>query len=252
VIPLDLRSVGLGSPLGDYFQQFWLPICATAELPPGAERPVRAQLLEERLVAFRDGQGRLGLIYGLCPHARGDLFYSTIEDDGIRCNYHGWKFDVHGTCLETPMHPDGSGVDTLAFSVAEHAGLIWGYLGEDEPPKLPDIVTTDGLRTERRTRPWLETVLSELLAGFPRRISVQVADETVRVASEAGVVATFTPPYLVTREDPPRSIFVLPASEKATTLLGGVSDGIAVEGDTAPIVREAVEDLMRSTVSRTA
>jgi nitrite reductase/ring-hydroxylating ferredoxin subunit len=245
VIPLDLRSVGLGSPLGDYFQQFWLPICATAELPPGAERPVRAQLLEERLVAFRDGQGRLGLIYGLCPHARGDLFYSTIEDDGIRCNYHGWKFDVHGTCLETPMHPDGSGVDTLAFAVAEHAGLIWGYLGRDEPPPLPGVPDAADGQAERRARPWLETIVSELVASAPSDVAVQLTDETIRVGQ-----ATFTPPYLIGRGVSSNPTFVLPASAKASSVLGGIGDTTG-ENDAAPAIRLAVEDLMRRILART-
>ena len=105
---------------------------------------------------FAMARGSSVSIYGLCPHARGHNVHQLIQDDGIRCNYHGWKFDVHGTCLETPMHPVGSGVDTLAFPVAEHAGLIWGYLGDDEPPTPPNMADSADMRSERRARPWLK------------------------------------------------------------------------------------------------
>jgi nitrite reductase/ring-hydroxylating ferredoxin subunit len=242
--PLDLPSLGPGSPLGDYFRRFWLPICPISDLPPGAERPVRAQLLDDRLVGFRDGQARLGLIYGLCTHARGDMFYSAIEEDGIRCNYHGWKFDVHGVCLETPMHPVGSGIDTLAFPVAEHAGLIWGYLGEDQPPALPDVASTAELQTERRVRPWLEAVVSELLASAPADVAVQFTDDSVRAGE-----AIFTPPYLITR-DSSGPTFVLPASEKATHLLGGTGGSADPGSEAGAAVRAAIEELLRQVIAR--
>ena len=247
--PLDLRSVGFDAPLGSYFRRFWLPICSAGDLPVGAERPVRAQLLDERLVGFRDGQGQIGLIYGLCPHARGDMFFSAIEDDGIRCNYHGWKFDVQGVCLETPMHPDGSGVDTLAFPVAEHAGLILGYLGDDVPPALPDIPCTDALSAERRTRPWLDTIVSELLAGTGPNVTAQSDDGSLRLTSGGVNSATFTPPFLITREACSQVTIVLPSSDKATALLGGKSDGTEAESEAAFAVRQALDELLRQVLA---
>jgi len=241
--------VGFDSLLGGYFRRFWLPICSADDLPVGAERPVRAQLLDERLVAFRDGQGQIGLIYGLCPHARGDMFFSAIEEDGIRCNYHGWKFDVHGVCLETPMHPDGSGVDTLAFPVAEHAGLIWGYLGDDDPSTLPDVPSTDGLSAERRTRPWLETIVSELLAGVGPNLTAEINDGSLQLNSCGVNSATFTPPFLITREACSQVTIVLPSSDTATTLLGGKSDGAEAHSEAASAVRQALDELLRQVLA---
>jgi nitrite reductase/ring-hydroxylating ferredoxin subunit len=241
--------VGFDSPLGSYFRRFWLPICSADDLPVGAERPVRAQLLDERLVGFRDGQGHIGLIYGLCPHARGDMFFSAIEEDGIRCNYHGWKFDVHGVCLETPMHPDGSGIDTLAFPVAEHAGLIWGYLGDDDPPALPDIPIAAALNAERRARPWLETIVGELLAGTAPNATAQVSDGSLRLASDGVNSATFTPPFLITHGENSQITIVLPSSDRATALLGGQSDGTEAESEAAPAIRQALDELLRQIVA---
>jgi nitrite reductase/ring-hydroxylating ferredoxin subunit len=241
--------VGFDSPLGGYFRRFWLPICSVGDLPVGADRPVRAQLLDERLVGFRDGQRRIGLIHGLCPHARGDMFFSAIEEDGIRCNYHGWKFNVNGVCLETPMHPDGSGIDTLAFPVAEHAGLIWGYLGDDDPPALPEVPHTDGLSAERRTRPWLDTIVSELFAGAGPNVTAQVTDHGLQLTSDGESHATFTPPFLVNRRDCSQVTIVLPSSDKATALLGGRSDATEVESEAAPAVRQSIEELMRRLIA---
>jgi nitrite reductase/ring-hydroxylating ferredoxin subunit len=242
--------VAPGSQLGDFLRQFWLPICPTADLPQGAARPVRAQLLDERLVAFRDGEGRLGLIYGLCPHARGDMFFSSIDNDGIRCNYHGWKFDVNGVCLETPMHPDGFGIDTIAYSVAEHDGLIWGFFGAGEPPSLPKLSDGNDLKVERRTRPWMDTILSELLSSTDSPIDVERDVHQVRVLAAGTAVASFALPGVVTHPDANAPTFVLPATEKASAVLGGAADPSASEHEHAAAVRDAIENMLREAMAQ--
>jgi nitrite reductase/ring-hydroxylating ferredoxin subunit len=239
----DLRSVVPGSPLGDYFRRFWLPFAPASDLPPGSERPIRVQLLEERLVAFRDGQGRLGLIDGLSPHARGDLFFSTIDDEGIRCNYHGWKFDVQGTCIETPMHPDGFGIDTLAYPVAEHSRLIWAYLGEGDPPPLPGLVCGNDLRAARQRRPWAYAVVSELMQNSGTDLSVERLDDRLLLRSGGQLLAAFTFPGIVTRPDSETTAFIVPASEKATIVIGGQADP-STQPDVGNVVQTALEELL--------
>lgn len=137
-----MTRTGSGTPGGEYFRRFWLPALFASELPAPDCPPVRVRLLGEDLVAFRDTNGRVGLIDEFCPHRLASLFWGRNEECGLRCVYHGWKFDVNGDCVEMPNEPPEYGfqnkVRTTAYPTREYGGLIWAYMGPaDKLPELP-------------------------------------------------------------------------------------------------------------------
>ncbi|QHE85513.1 Rieske 2Fe-2S domain-containing protein [Hydrogenophaga sp. BPS33] len=137
-----LCHVSPGTPMGDVFRRFWNPFLMSSELPhPGCD-PVRITLLGEELVAFRDASGQLGLLEEGCLHRGASLALGRLEEGGVRCIYHGWKFDFSGRLLETPNHLDPRVRDRLravAYPVREAGGLIWAYMGPPEhQPAFPD------------------------------------------------------------------------------------------------------------------
>ena len=131
--------VGPGTPMGDMMRRYWHPVCTSAQLPVPDGPPLRVRLLGEDFVAFRDTEGRVGLLEELCMHRGASLALGRVEEGGIRCLYHGWKFDVNGTVLETPNHADPkyrARTKAPCFPVREEGGLVWAYVGpkEHEPP----------------------------------------------------------------------------------------------------------------------
>ena len=146
--------VGPGTPMGELMRRYWLPGMLSSELPAPDCPPVRVMLLGEPLIAFRDSGGRVGMIQNYCPHRGASLFYGRNEEGGLRCIYHGWKFDVTGACLEMFNEPDESNfaakVKAIAYPCVERNGAIWTYLGPEEvTPPLPDIEANmaDGYHT---------------------------------------------------------------------------------------------------------
>jgi phthalate 4,5-dioxygenase len=135
-----LTRTGPGTPCGDFMRRYWHPIALSDELEPDGP-PVPVRLLGEDLVLYRDKQGTLGLLGRWCAHRGTDLSYGEVEDVGLRCGYHGWLYDQQGNCLETPLEPPDSDlrlqIHHKAYPAKERAGLIFGYLGPDEPPLLP-------------------------------------------------------------------------------------------------------------------
>jgi phthalate 4,5-dioxygenase len=140
-----LSRVGKGTPMGELFRRFWLPAVLSAEIAEPDCPPVRLRILSENLIAFRDTEGRPGIVSAYCTHRLAPLFYGRNECGGIRCIYHGWKFDVNGNCLETPNVPAGAPdirerVGIKAYPVTERSGVIWVYMGpEDKQPPFPQI-----------------------------------------------------------------------------------------------------------------
>ena len=94
-----LTRVGPGTPMGELMREYWIPACLPEELKPDAP-PMRLMLLGEKLIAFRDTEGRVGIMDHRCPHRCASLFFGRNEEGGLRCAYHGWKFDVDGNCLD--------------------------------------------------------------------------------------------------------------------------------------------------------
>ena len=103
-----LVRVGPGKPAGELMRRYWQPALLSEELPECDGPPVRVRLLCEDLVAFRDSDGRVGLVDAYCPHRRAPLFFGRNEECGLRCVYHGWKFDADGNCVDMPSEPAGT------------------------------------------------------------------------------------------------------------------------------------------------
>ena len=142
----DLTRVGPGTVMGDFMRQYWVPALKSDELQRDGD-PVRLMLLGEKLIAFRDTAGRVGVMQHQCPHRCASLFLGRNEEGGIRCTYHGWKFDVEGRCVDMPSVPPQQDfkdkVRAKAYQVAERNGLVWVYMGpRAKAPQLPMIEAT--------------------------------------------------------------------------------------------------------------
>src|SRR5919198_6073583 len=139
-----LTRVGPGTPMGDLLRQYWLPLLVSEEVAERDGNPLRVRVLGENLIAFRDSDGQIGLLGENCPHRGAALFFGRNEACGLRCVYHGWKFDTRGQCVDMPNEPPESNfkdkVHHLAYPCVERHGVIWTYLGPlQTPPKLPDL-----------------------------------------------------------------------------------------------------------------
>ena len=139
----ELTQVGRGTPMGELMRQYWLPAAKSSEVQAGGD-PLRLMLLGEKLIAFRDAAGRVGVMDHRCPHRCASLFYGRNEDGGIRCVYHGWKFDADGNCTDMPNLTADQDfkqkVKARAYKVTERAGLIWVYMGSrEQAPPMPAI-----------------------------------------------------------------------------------------------------------------
>src|SRR5579862_7957690 len=139
----DLVRVGPGTVMGGLMREYWLPAAMSSELEADGA-PVRLLLLGERLIAFRDSSGRVGVMDQRCPHRCASLFLGRNEENGLRCVYHGWKFDVEGNCVDmasVPAHQDfKSKVKAKAYKAAERNGVIWVYMGKRaSAPPLPGL-----------------------------------------------------------------------------------------------------------------
>jgi phenylpropionate dioxygenase-like ring-hydroxylating dioxygenase large terminal subunit len=136
-----LTQTGPGTPMGKLMRSFWIPAMTAVEVPAADEPPVRLQLLGERLVVFRDSAGRVGVLEENCPHRGASLFFGRNEEGGIRCVYHGWKFDVAGACLDLPTEPSPrmrNNVRAIAYPARVAGGVLWVYMGDADPvPELP-------------------------------------------------------------------------------------------------------------------
>ena len=137
-----LTRTGPGTPMGELFRRFWLPVMLSEEIPAPDCPPVRLRVLGEDLLGFRDSDGRVALVDAYCPHRGAPLFFGRNEQSGIRCVYHGWKFDSDGRCLEIPNALEGEvykdKVALTAYPAQDSGGLIWAYLGPSERrPPMP-------------------------------------------------------------------------------------------------------------------
>ncbi len=149
-----VTRVGPNTPAGRLFRRYWWPMCLSTELPEKDGAPLRVRLLGEDLIAFRDTEGKVGLIDAYCPHRRAPLFFGRNEECGLRCVYHGWKFDKNGNCVDMPSEPAGTTlqakVKILAYPTHEKGGVVWCYMGpKDKQPALPDYEWTRAPETHR-------------------------------------------------------------------------------------------------------
>jgi len=138
-----LTRTGPGTPMGGLFRRYWIPAVLSEEISEPDSPPVQVRLLGEELVAFRDSRGRVGLLDEHCSHRGTSLYYGRNEDCGLRCIYHGWKYDVEGNVLETPAEPAGSDfrkkIRHKAYPCMEVAGIVFAYMGpEEQKPQFPN------------------------------------------------------------------------------------------------------------------
>lgn len=133
-----LTRVGRGTPAGTMLRRYWWPIWFSEQV---TEKPVPVRILGEDLVLFRESSGALGLLDEACPHRGASLRHGRVEEGGLRCCYHGWKFAADGQCCDMPAEPPGSPLvsetRTTAYRTREAAGLVFAYLGPDPAPELP-------------------------------------------------------------------------------------------------------------------
>lgn len=139
-----LVRVGAGTPMGTLMRQYWLPFLKSSDVTKDGQ-PHRIRLLGEDLVAYRDSEGRVGLVDHACPHRGAPMVFGRNENSGLACIYHGWKFDVSGQCQDMPAEPADSPMckrmKIKSYPVRERNGLLWAYMGTDResPPPLPDF-----------------------------------------------------------------------------------------------------------------
>ena len=207
-----LTRVGPGTPMGRMFREYWMPAARSDELKRDGD-PVRIKLLGEELIAFRDSSGRVGVMDHRCPHRCASLFYGRNEEDGIRCIYHGWKYDVEGNCLDQPNLPPHQvfkdKVKAKAYVAAERNGLIWVFMGKKRPaPPLPALEANMLPETElridfvQRRCNWLAGVEGELDTshiGFLHFGSVTAGDMAASLQRFA--LANRTPEYVATETE---------------------------------------------------
>jgi phenylpropionate dioxygenase-like ring-hydroxylating dioxygenase large terminal subunit len=131
---------GPGTPLGALFRRYWQPVALESDIPEDAPLPVAA--LHQHFVLFRDAEGRPGLLDMYCAHRGADLSYGRLEHGGLRCLYHGWVWDVGGRCLQQPAEPPGrefcDKVRQRSYPLRVQGGVVFAYLGDDEPPAFPE------------------------------------------------------------------------------------------------------------------
>jgi len=148
-----LTRVGPGTPCGELLRRYWMPVCAAADITDARPKK-RIRVMGENLVLFRDGKGRYGLLPEQCPHRNASLYYGFVEEDGLRCAYHGWKFGADGQCIDQPFEAPTSALKARAcrrsYPVQQMAGLLFAYFGPEPAPLLPrweTCVRKDGLRS---------------------------------------------------------------------------------------------------------
>src|SRR3954468_24741693 len=131
--------------MGEWMREYWMPAIRSDELPSPDCPPVRVMLLGEALIGYRTTSGAVGLMQNSCPHRGASMFFGRNEEEGLRCVYHGWKFDTTGACVDMPSEPAESNfknkVRTVAYACQERNGVIWAYMGtrQSDPPALPQL-----------------------------------------------------------------------------------------------------------------
>lgn len=164
-----VTMTGAGTPMGDVIRRYWIPALLSRELSEPDCPPVRVQLLGERLVGFRDTAGRLGLVDEFCPHRRASLWLGRNEEQGLRCAYHGWKFDVGGRCVDQMNEPEQfcQKISLKAYPTVEMGGVIWAYMGPHENiPAPPRFEWTQVAESHRHvSKVWEECNWLQALEG---------------------------------------------------------------------------------------
>jgi len=191
-----LTKVGPGTPVGNLFRRHWLPALLSTELPEPDCAPVRLKLLGEELVAFRATSGRVGVLDTYCPHRNANLFWGRNEEEGLRCVYHGWKFDADGACVDMPNEPPRSQfnekIQQTAYATAERGGVIWVYMGPpDLEPKVPELewtlVPAENRNPSKRIQAcnWLQNLEGEVDSSHANFLHAQLGPDRRPIRNDA-------------------------------------------------------------------
>jgi nitrite reductase/ring-hydroxylating ferredoxin subunit len=191
-----LTRVGRGTPMGEFLRRFWLPALLSDELPQADGDPIRTRTLGEDLVAFRDTNGKVGIVDAFCPHRRGPMFFGRNEECGLRCVYHGWKFDTTGQCIDMPSEPAESDfkerLRIKSYPTYEVGGMIWMYMGppEHQPERPPEMPFTLVPEKERRSGAkflveanWMQCLEGELDTAHVSFLHQTFGDDGTGIAS---------------------------------------------------------------------
>lgn len=193
-----ITRVGPGTAMGEVMRRYWLPVTLSAELPERDCPPIRVQLLGEKLVAFRDTKGQVGLLEEFCAHRGTSLFLGRNEEGGLRCIYHGWKYDVDGNCLDQPNEPADTQfmnkIRLKAYPTVELGGIVWGFLGpRTRIPALPQFEWTQVPESHRYlAQTWQDCNWLQALEGgidsshssfLHRHLTVETTRQKYRITS---------------------------------------------------------------------
>lgn len=196
---------GPGTPMGELMRRYWMPALLSNELPESDCPPARVKLLGENLIAFRDSHGQVGLLDEFCAHRRASLFLGRNEEGGLRCIYHGWKYDREGRCVEMPNEPPETRfIDKIhlkAYPTVELAGIIWAYMGPKDkmppPPAFEWTQVSEGYRCVSKVWQecnWLQALeggidsthggfLHRTVSSYTKRVGINVDDFRVKLAA---------------------------------------------------------------------
>ena len=192
-----VTRTGPGTPMGEAMRRYWIPALISTELPELDGPPVRVQLLGEKLVAFRDTQGSIGLLDEFCPHRLVSLWLGRNEESGLRCVYHGWKFDVNGACVDQMNEPAECSfahkIRTTAYPTVELGGIIWAYMGPQAkmppPPTTafpPVTVTSSNVNVTAPPFCWRTPLLAHVcVMEWPCPFTVNAVAQAAAIASLA-------------------------------------------------------------------
>ena len=230
------------APMGHLMRTHWLPICMSEEVSEPDGTPVRARLLGEDLVVFRDSDGRLGVVGEHCPHRRASLALGRNEESGLRCLYHGWKIDVDGNVVEMPSEPAASclaaKVKHSAYRSEEAGGFVWVYMGRGEPPPFepPAWAPSPATRTS--------IVKMRIDANW-----AQVLEGAIDSAHSSTLHATDMPPARVDGAKATATVWPRPSTDKAPRLSVQQTDfGFRYAAIRRPIKDAATHDYVRVTL----
>ena len=230
------------APMGRMMRAHWLPICMSEEVAEPDGTPVRARLLGEDLVVFRDSDGRLGVVGEHCPHRRASLALGRNEESGLRCLYHGWKIDVEGNVVEMPSEPAASclaaKVRHTAYPSEEAGGFVWTYMGADVPPPFEAPAWAPSAQTR------ISIVKMRIDANW-----AQVLEGAIDSAHSSTLHATDMPPARVDGARATATVWPRPSTDKAPRLHVQRTDfGFRYAAIRRPIKDAATRDYIRVTL----
>jgi phthalate 4,5-dioxygenase len=204
-----ITRVTPGTPMGNTMRRYWIPALLGREIADEDGPPVRVRLLGEDLLAFRDSAGRVGLVDEYCPHRRASLFFGRNEECGLRCVYHGWKFDVDGACVDMMNEPEENDfkhkVQLTAYPTCELGGVVWAYLGPAQHvPPLPEFAWTAASETHLHVTKVIQDC--NWLQGLEGGIDTSHAPIMHRLLSETSTRGGFKPSNPFVRGKAPKLV----------------------------------------------